>query len=137
MQYLIFFIPERHLYISSFQDERVIDVPGDKTDWQEGRGLIGWCIKNKKNVIKKRGVESEKSFIFSPDENVRIDNFLAIPLYKKDISEVGAIGFIKEAIDEEDKLAESFYWEKKEVDILEKIAMKIFKNIVKKQNEKK
>ncbi|MBU0998800.1 GAF domain-containing protein [Patescibacteria group bacterium] len=65
-------------------------------DYFDQYGLIGWVLKNKKELFLEKLSRSEKSFIVNrnePFENVT--NFLCLPLISKKHKKTGALAFVK------------------------------------------
>lgn len=65
-------------------------------DYFDQYGLIGWVLKNKKELFLEKLNKNEKSFIVNKDEPFEnITNFLCLPLISKKNKKTGAMAFVK------------------------------------------
>lgn len=65
-------------------------------DYFDQYGLIGWVLKNNKELFLEKLSRSEKSFIVNRDEPFEnITNFLCLPLISKKNKTTGALAFVK------------------------------------------
>jgi len=65
-------------------------------DYFDQYGLMGWVLKNKKELFLEKLNRSEKSFIVNKDEPFEnVTNFLCLPLISKKNKKIGALAFVK------------------------------------------
>ncbi|MEA2085096.1 MAG: GAF domain-containing protein [Thermodesulfobacteriota bacterium] len=82
-------------------------------------GLLGWCIKREKKLVRERIVENkERSFILNRDESFGFfSNFVGIPMNIPNTDLKGGMGLVKKGAER---------WEKREIDIVSKLAQRLF-----------
>ncbi|MBU0967158.1 MAG: GAF domain-containing protein [Proteobacteria bacterium] len=67
-------------------------------DYFDQYGLMGWVLKNKKELFLEKLSRSEKSFIVNKEEPFEnVTNFLCLPLISKKNKKAGALAFVKKA----------------------------------------
>lgn len=61
-------------------------------------GLLGWAIKNRKNLVREKIAATQKSYVLSKEESLGpFTNFVGIPLYQLGARRDGGAGLIKPA----------------------------------------
>lgn len=67
-------------------------------DYFDQYGLMGWVIKNKKELFLEKLSRSEKSFMVNREEPFEnVTNFLCLPLISPKNTKTGALAFVKKA----------------------------------------
>jgi len=91
-------------------------------------GLLGWCLKNRKKIIKKR-ISANKQFLLKSDEEFGdINNFLGIPIINFG-KKSGVLGVVRDKPMEDGLPFQEDMWSSKEIDIMEKIGKMLLHNM--------
>ncbi len=127
--HFIFVVPEHCVFTYFYEDAQKRNVFIEQSaEYYSPEGLLGWCIKNRKNLVNNN-LNTKKSFLLNEDEKIEINNFVGIPVYEKNRSLVGVVGFVKKK-GHDTFFKKNIYWTQKEVDYLELLGNKIFKKYV-------
>lgn len=112
-------IPEKETYCHYLKNNTRCFLNEYEKKHFSSDGLLGWVIRNKKNLFMENLVERDKkSFVFNKEEYIdNFNNFLGVHFTAGEKNIEGGIGFVKE---------KGKKWNKAEVDCLEKSVKKLF-----------
>ncbi len=119
----VVFVDEEKFLYSIYRNKNKNIFKEFPYDYFDQYSLLGWVLKNKKQLFLEKVSRNEKSFIINKDEPFEnVNNFLCIPLTSKKNKNSGALALVKKADDK---------WnpkEKKTIILLSKLFFKEYFN---------
>ena len=95
--YLVIFVIENKKIFYTYRLNKKNIFKELSYDYLDRYGLVGWVLKNERDLLLEKISSSDKSFIINKNEPFdRFTNFLCIPLVDKKSGKKGAISFVKE-----------------------------------------
>lgn len=82
-------------------------------------GLLGWAIKNRKKIVRKKIGPGAKAFVLNKEETLGpFANFVGVPLYLPGVRKKGGIGLIRPP---------AAVWHAREVDTIATVVLRFFR----------